>query len=310
MVLDYIYDRRERLVYATITIEKIAQLEEIKNNKASFKKLTNKIFYKYGFEWLIPIQIKQKQFANLAFYGHLKLLQLIHAKNPNLKLHIGICIAAAKNDHINIIKWASANGVKIKSSKICVEFAKNKNLEAIIEMRKLGCNFDEDICNCTALTNDYDLLQDLIKIGCPLRYGFIDIAAKNGHLKLIQFAFAIGFTPVSYVAFENALVYKHYDVFIWMCENDCRTTRRFPMDLLFKTLAKRNELTTLKWAHEFFPQHNKTNRVVHEAYKKKHFELLVWAIENMIPKRWNISNWHCFQDEAFLKIYFEKKIFQ
>ncbi len=300
----YIYSTRERLAYAIITIDKISHLKELQ--QCSLKKATNRIFIKYGFEWLLPINVNQKQRIMLAFHGQLKTLQSIYHRNPKLKFCHKMFIAAAKNNHLEIVLWGKNhhnNNNNILPIEISTYFIKHNNLEAIRKL-KLHLSWNHEMCKYVGECGNLDLLSILPKPDRVETGLIIVIAAKNGHLNIIKqlYTYFEDFIELyTCGSIENALKYKHYDILIFLCEKNVLSTTF--MDLLFKTITKRNELKVLQWAHNFFPNHDRVKRVVHEAYQKKHFELLSWAIRNMVPNSWNITQWKCFQNEEFMKIY-------
>ena len=82
-------------------------------------------------------------------YGNLKLVQwaYYYGFRPKSEVHTvyAICVAAAENGDLKLLKWLHENGCPWDSS-TCASAAKKGNLELLKWLRQNGCPWDSSTC--------------------------------------------------------------------------------------------------------------------------------------------------------------------
>ena len=143
----------------------------------------------------------------IAYRGHLEVLQWAHANGcPTIKLD-SMCMNAAIGGHLEVLKWARANGwswgntlslaaegghLKIMQwaltngcpldrpceDETCSMAAKGGHLEVLKWARDNGCPWDEETCLMAAGYGHSEVLQWARANGCPWNSTWWEEAAK------------------------------------------------------------------------------------------------------------------------------------
>lgn len=190
------------------------------------KTLTNDQIYKTAIQdghlgilkWSTEFQLKN--FTNTdscicaASYGHLNVLEwLCEKENNRVLLHSGnrLCNAAATRGHFGVLKWLRGFR-RIQESWI---FDPNANV----------CEWDKDIMESITITGNLKVLQWCYSQGCELTYWICPIAAENGYLDVLKWAFGIQKkkqdTKWEALICSYAAKGGHLQVLKWARENGC-----------------------------------------------------------------------------------------
>jgi hypothetical protein len=107
------------------------------------------------------------------------------------------CEGAAKGGHLDVLKWARANGCEWDED-TCVEAVKGGHLEVLQWARENGCEWSERTCEEAAWGKELlgghawgprlDVLQWLRANGCPWDASTCMGAADGGHLEVLKWA--------------------------------------------------------------------------------------------------------------------------
>ena len=117
------------------------------------------------------------------------------------------------------LKWARENGCPWGEG-VCSAAARGGHLEVLQYARANGCLWDETTCSAAALGGHLDVLQWARANGCPWNESTCRAAAGKGHLEVLQWARANG-CPWDETTYEAAVAKHHLDVVQWAKENDC-----------------------------------------------------------------------------------------
>lgn len=172
------------------------------------------------------------------------------------------CDMAAKNGHINILKWLreneyvisfDASDIAARSGQFAVLEWLHQNMSEFTHWRShtyaaaaLGghfdilkylhktctfrCPWDESTCANAALIGRLDILIFAYDNGCPMNNHAYSLAASNGHLHVLKWAKARFkninhlFTP--WICYKAAK-YKQLHILKWLRKNDCNCKGKY-----------------------------------------------------------------------------------
>jgi len=201
-----------------------------------------------------------------------------------------ICRTAATENHLDCLKWCIKNGHLRDKSGICVWAARNGNLKMIKLLMKNGCTYTPKICeeagmhghlhilewakansyklahvcNSAAWGGRLEIIQWGRRNGCEWDLEVCSYAATNGHLDVIKYAIANG-CELDVDVCESAVMHNHLDVLKWL------------------GATKGSSLGANLFATTGSDKCNQTDGVCESAIKYGNLDVLVWAIENGCP---------------------------
>ena len=94
---------------------------------------------------------------------------------------------AAKNGHLDVLKWARSEGCPWNSW-TCTNAARNGYLDILKWARANGCPWDAWTCAYAANDGHLDVLKWLRSADCPWDTKTYAFAAENGHLDILKWA--------------------------------------------------------------------------------------------------------------------------
>jgi hypothetical protein len=160
-----------------------------------------------------------------------------------------ICAAAAKGGHKHVLMWALEKGCKL-DAKCCAASAEGGHLEVLQWLRICGCPWDvwevqraairggnlgvlqwlekQESCfqmsftelHQAAVRGEVGPLQSAAADGCLLPGNLCSIAARLGHLAILEWGKEIGI-PVSSFVMYTAVVYGQAHVLQWLTDHGC-----------------------------------------------------------------------------------------
>jgi len=124
--------------------------------------------------------------ALAALNGHLEVLKW--ARSNGCGWDARICSIAALDGHLEVLvlKWArlEAKPPCPRNERTCANAAKNDRLEVLKWARANGCKWDRWVCAWAALNGHLDVLKWAQANGCPWDGETYTKAAQNGHLEV------------------------------------------------------------------------------------------------------------------------------
>ena len=136
-------------------------------------------------DWALPHVRQPTCLRHAIKLGCLQLVQ--HLYNAGYQINQTTCEAAALGGHLDILKWARANGCPW-SEETCEEAAWGGHLETLQWARANGCPWDESTCFGAALGGHLEILQWARANGRPWEVRTCEKAARRGHLEILQWA--------------------------------------------------------------------------------------------------------------------------
>ena len=113
-----------------------------------------------------------------------QLAGLIHSDDKPLKK---LCNMAAKDGHLEVLKWARENGCEWNSN-TCANAAENGHLEVLKWARENGCEWNSNTCAYAAQNGHLEVLKWARENGCKWNSETCTYAAQNGHLEVLKWA--------------------------------------------------------------------------------------------------------------------------
>jgi hypothetical protein len=128
----------------------------------------------------------------------------------------GCCYHAAYSGHFHILRWAREVGLRWTSSTM-QKLASKGNVEMLKWAFENGCPMGEGyaVMDHLAMAGCIEGAEWVLSLGYPWSDGAYTIAAMNGHLAFIKWAFANGYEWASEDTALCAAQSEHYDVFRW-----------------------------------------------------------------------------------------------
>jgi hypothetical protein len=102
-----------------------------------------------------------------------------------------LCIYAARNGYLEVLKWARANGCPWNED-TCAQAAWGGHLEVLQWARANGCPWNEDTCAYAARGGHLEVLQWARANGCTWDWRTCACAADEGHLDVLKWTRANG----------------------------------------------------------------------------------------------------------------------
>lgn len=115
--------------------------------------------------------------------GNLDMLKWLYYSNCEMKA-IDVYSAAAKNEHLHILKWTSQQCTWHPCA--CSAAAEKGHLNVLIWLRFSGCPWDKNACSMASLGGHLKVLQWLREFSCPWDSDVIINASKSGHLDVVE----------------------------------------------------------------------------------------------------------------------------
>ena len=172
------------------------------------------------------------------------------------------------------LKWARENGCPWGEG-VCSAAARGGHLEVLQYARANECPWNEDTCSAAALGGHLDVLQWARAAGCPWKEGTCSAAAGGGHLDVLQWARANG-CPWDEATCASAAREGHLEVLQYAHTNECPWD-----DYECSKAAEGGHLEVLKWARaNGCPWNEGTCRA---AAGGGHLDVLQWARANGCP---------------------------
>ena len=112
--------------------------------------------------------------------GHLNILKWARANGSPWYRHTAAYLA--EGGHLEALKWVMTNGYRWKSN-ICEYAAKGDQLEVLEYARANDCPWDKDTCLAAVTAGNLDILKYLTESGCPWYNDSCDYAAEEGYLE-------------------------------------------------------------------------------------------------------------------------------
>ena len=137
----------------------------------------------------------------------------------------GVCSAAARGGHLEVLQYARANGCPWDEG-TCSAAALGGHLDVLQWARAAGCPWKEGTCSAAAGGGHLDVLQWARANGCPWDQGMCAFAAHGGHLDVLQWARANG-CPWDVHTCDLAVTGGHLAVLQWAMANDCPGADQF-----------------------------------------------------------------------------------
>jgi hypothetical protein len=201
------------------------------------------------------------------------------------------CSDAARNGHLDVLKWARANGCPwdewtcayatryfhiLKWARengcpwdadTCSWAAGNGHLDVLKWARANGCPWDE--WTCAYATRYFHILKWARENGCPWDEWTCAFAAKRGHLETLKWARANG-CPWDEWTCRKSAEFGHLETLKWVRANGC------PWDSEVCTnAAEGGHLETLKWVRANGCPWDKEN-CMKRARRNKHTGVVDW----------------------------------
>ena len=109
----------------------------------------------------------------------------IPEKKKSLSMSSVTCSSAARQGHMETLKWLRSEGCPWKAS-VCMGAARNGHFEVLKWLRSEGCPWDEWACRYAAEEGRWEVLKWLRSEGCPCEEKACSGAATYGHLQVLK----------------------------------------------------------------------------------------------------------------------------
>jgi len=140
--------------------------------------------------------------------------------HSTFKYHFDPCQAAAKNGHLEVIRWLLANKCPWDVTTVGNGAAKHGHLKVLQFAIEKGFHPDESTCAAVASKGNLRMLKWLRKQNCPWNRETCDQAANKGHLFVLQWAAENG-CPVDATTTQAAASGVHLEPLRWLVERGC-----------------------------------------------------------------------------------------
>ena len=189
---------------------------------------------------------------------------------------------AAKNGHLEVVKWLHENHIEGRTDEAMDWAAKNGHLEIVIW---LHLNRKERLTSggmCTTDAMDWAAHNGYLEVvkwlhenrqeGCTMNA--MNFAASNGHLEIVKYLHQ-NQKMCTYLAMDWAAYNGHLEVVKWLHENRTEGCTTYAMDIA----AKEGHLEVIKWLHEN-RQEGCTSNAMYLAAQFDHLEVVKWLYAN------------------------------
>ncbi len=187
-----------------------------------------------------------------------------------------ICLHAAENGHLNILKWTNENGCFCPDLFTSDIAAKNGHLHILKWFDENGFDWNHNICSNAALGGQLEILKWAREKDFYWDESTCANAAKYGHLECLIWAYENGCEWNSSTCAEAARS-GHLVILKWARENGCVWNVNTCI-----LAANYGHLECLIWARENGCDWNEM--VTQYARSNGHFAVLNWALENGCPE--------------------------
>eukprot|EP00600_Ochromonadales_sp_CCMP1393_P005137 CAMPEP_0174963900 /NCGR_PEP_ID=MMETSP0004_2-20121128/5581_1 /TAXON_ID=420556 /ORGANISM="Ochromonas sp., Strain CCMP1393" /LENGTH=347 /DNA_ID=CAMNT_0016212565 /DNA_START=41 /DNA_END=1084 /DNA_ORIENTATION=+ len=200
--------------------EKLSQLKEV-NLRVTICVARHGILSLLKFVCEYNSSWNEKICAAAARNGHIDCLKYLHeiVKCP---WDAHTCAAAARNGHLNCLEYAHMNGCPWNFVTV-EEASKNGHIECLRFAHTHGCGwetFGEFISEMTAYGGHLDCLEYLHMHSCPWNETTCEAAAKNGHLHCLEYAHKHGCAWDKSTC-RGAAYFGHYDCMQYAQDAGC-----------------------------------------------------------------------------------------
>ena len=208
----------------------------------------------------------------IASKGNHDLLNWIYTNSVNSFNHI-TATHAAKNGHLNILKWLHERYCPI--SKNAARYAA---AEGHLEVLKWlydndNCEWDKSIATYAARGCQLEILKWLYKKNCEIDYHTSSNAARNGNFEILKWLYQNEIKFGMQTQYEAALK-GHLNIVKWLH----RKKKRSIILKITTAAATQGHLEMLQWARK--KGYNWSADTCRAAAQNGHFEILKWAINN------------------------------
>jgi len=161
--------------------------------------------------------------------------------NRDIRNNYWICSSAAEGGHLDLLKWAYANGCQW-NEETCWRAARGGHLTLLKWAVKLGCPFGYCATTAAAAGGHLKVLQWLHAKGCPWGASTCSAAAACGHMEILEWARASG-CPWSVDTCAAAAEEGHLEILQWLRANGCEWD-----EYTCLSAARTGRLAVLQWA--------------------------------------------------------------
>jgi len=133
--------------------------------------------------------------------------------------------------------------------------------------------YRSDLCAFAAKEGEIEVLEWLVKEGCPLFDTAREAAIEANHLKVLKWLITHGCPGTIKIDYSLAVRYSRHEIFKWLVEQKFRWDEGLPI-----SAALIGNLDVLKWLREEGCPWD-DERVVLTAVKHSQFEVLRWATQ-------------------------------
>ena len=163
--------------------------------------------------WVNEKKTSRKLLQRYVKNGNLDMVKFYIKNGCPLRWKKHICILAADNGHLEILKWARSEGCQW-SKWICWLAAGKGHLETLKWAISEGCQLDKWICIYAACNGHLETLKWARSQGCPWDEQVCSYAASNGHLETLKWARSQG-CPWDVETCTNAALGGHMETLKW-----------------------------------------------------------------------------------------------
>ena len=186
--------------------------------------------------------------------------------------------AAAKDGHLDVLKWGQSYGYKLETMLDKHTFAKAAlfgHLEVVKYLRTLGIPWDKNTCRYAARNGHFELLKWVRANECPWDKRTCAYAAMRGHLEILKWARA-NQCPWDEYTCSYAAANGHLELLKWCRANQC------PWNKWTCSYAAANgHLDLLKWCRANQCPWDEATCAL--AAANGHLDLLKWCRANQCP---------------------------
>ena len=181
-------------------------------------------------------------------------------------------VTAAKRGYMTTLKYLHSRDLLVIDRRLCIGAAQNGHLEVLKWLTEIGCPYDVEVCTVAAKGGHLDTLKWAHENGYPCRAETVQAAAGSGKLLVLEWLHEKQ-CPRDAWAFNMAAAHGNFEVLKWLhnkgypwCPGTCDKA------------AEYGHIDVLKWLRDKgCPWSEFTLK---EAAKNGHHHIVRWAIAN------------------------------